>query len=253
MLINDFTGTIMSETSLQRCFVLHRRPYSESSLIIEVFSEEYGRLTLLSKGARNARSHLKSILQPFVPLLMKWSGKGEMKTLRQAESISLGLPLTGFYLYSAMYINELLVRVIPLGIAYPGLFFDYLQSLTELAQAENPEPALRRFELALLSNLGYGVDFLHCAGTGDAVVPTMTYRYREQKGFIASVRKNNLTFFGEELIAISERRFQTAEQLYAAKRFTRIALKPYIGGKPLKSRELFIAIPGTSRAWSRGK
>ncbi|WP_443083658.1 DNA repair protein RecO [Vibrio sp. HA2012] len=230
----------MKEASaLQRCFVLHRRPYSESSLILDVFSEEYGRLTLMSKGARSKRSALKGALQPFTPLLIKWSGKGSMKTLRQAEPISLGLPLSGITLYSAMYVNELLARVLEAETPYPALFHDYLLVLAELAQAENPEPALRRFELALLSAMGYGVDFLHCAGTGEPVAPEMTYRYREQKGFIASVRRDNLTFLGNELIAIAERRFLTKEQLKAAKRFTRIALKPYLGGKPLKSRELF--------------
>ncbi|MGR5501191.1 DNA repair protein RecO [Vibrio sp. DNB22_10_4] len=224
---------------LQRCFVLHRRPYSESSLILDVFSEEYGRVTLLSKGARSKRSNLKGALQPFTPLLLKWSGNGSMKTLRQAEAISLGLPLTGVNLYSAMYVNELIARVLASEIPFPELFHDYLQALTELAHNTNPEPALRRFELALLSAMGYGVDFLHCAGTGEPIDPTMTYRYREQKGFIASVRRDNLTFLGEELIAISERRFLSKTQLQAAKRFTRIALKPYLGGKPLKSRELF--------------
>ena len=225
---------------LQRCFVLHRRPYSESSLILDVFSEEYGRLTLMSKGARSKRSNLKGALQPFTPLLLKWSGKGAMKTLRQAEPISLGLPLTGISLYSALYVNELIGRVLLQEVPMPGLFHDYLFALTELAQAENPEPALRRFELALLAAMGYGVDFLHCAGSGEPIDPNMTYRYREQKGFIASVRRDNLTFLGDELIAISERRFLTKEQLQAAKRFTRIALKPYLGGKPLKSRELFV-------------
>ncbi|MBE3669293.1 DNA repair protein RecO [Vibrio navarrensis] len=225
---------------LQRCFILHRRPYSESSLILDVFSEEYGRLTILSKGARSKRSNLKGALQPFTPLLLKWSGKGSMKTLRQAEPISLGLPLSGITLYSAMYVNELIGRVLAAEVAMPGLFHDYLFVLTELAQNDNPEPALRRFELALLSAMGYGVDFLHCAGSGEPVDPDMTYRYREQKGFIASVRMDNLTFYGNELIAISERRFVTREQLKAAKRFTRMALKPYLGGKPLKSRELFI-------------
>ncbi|HAT8492673.1 TPA: DNA repair protein RecO [Vibrio vulnificus] len=225
---------------LQRCFVLHRRPYSESSLILDVFSEEFGRITLMSKGARSKRSNLKGALQPFTPLLLKWSGKGAMKTLRQAEPISLGLPLTGINLYSALYVNELIGRVLMQEVPMPGLFHDYLFALTELAQADNPEPALRRFELALLAAMGYGVDFLHCAGTGEPIDPQMTYRYREQKGFIASVRRDNLTFLGNELIAISERRFLTKEQLQAAKRFTRIALKSYLGGKPLKSRELFI-------------
>lgn len=225
---------------LQRCFVLHRRPYSESSLILDVFSEEYGRVSILSKGARSKRSNLKGALQPFTPLLIKWSGRGSMKTLRQAESISLRLPLSGISLFSAMYVNELIARVLASEVPFPSLFHDYLQALTELAQNSNPEPALRRFELALLSAMGYGVDFLHCAGTGEPIDPKMTYRYREQKGFIASVRNDNLTFLGEELIAISERRFATKTQLQAAKRFTRIALKPYLGGKPLKSRELFI-------------
>lgn len=235
---------------LQRCFVLHRRPYSESSLILDVFSEEFGRLTLMAKGARSKRSNLKGALQPFTPLLLKWSGKGSMKTLRQAEPISLGLPLSGIHLYSALYVNELLGRVVAQEVPFPGLFHDYLSALTELAQSQNPEPSLRRFELALLSALGYGVDFLHCAGTGEPVDPGMTYRYREQRGFIASVRKDNLTFYGNELIAISERRFVTKEQLQAAKRFTRIALKPYLGGKPLKSRELFIKHIGIPRSRS---
>lgn len=231
----------MSSEGLQRCFVLHRRPYSESSLILDVFSEEYGRVSIMSKGARSKRSNLKGALQPFTPLLLKWSGNGSMKTLRQAEPISLGLPLTGIYLYSAMYVNELLGRVLMAEVPMPGLFHDYLHALTELAQADNPEPALRRFELALLAALGYGVDFLHCAGSGETIDPSMTYRYRDQKGFIASVRLDNLSFKGDELIAISERRFITKQQLQAAKRFTRIALKPYLGGKPLKSRELFIS------------
>ncbi|WP_375321151.1 DNA repair protein RecO [Aliivibrio logei] len=229
------------EEGLQRCFVLHRRPYSESSLILDVFSEEYGRLSIISKGARSKRSNLKGVLQAFTPLLMKWSGKGSMRTLRQAESISLAIPLTGINLYSAMYINELVVRVIEQETPYPALFLDYLTALTELAQTKNPEPALRRFELALLSSMGYGVDFLHCAGSGEMVSPEMTYRYRDQKGFMASIRHDPLmSFKGNELIAISERRFVTPEQLKAAKRFTRIALKPYLGGKPLKSRELFL-------------
>lgn len=227
---------------LQRCFILHRRPYTETSLILDVFSEEYGRVSILAKGARSKRSNLKGVLQPFTPLLLKWFGKGSMRTLRQAEPISLGIPLHGINLYSAMYINELISRVIEGETAYPELFHDYLASLTELAQSDNPEPALRRFELALLSSLGYGVDFLHCAGSGEVVSENMTYRYREQKGFIASVRKDNLTFLGNELIAISERRFLTKEQLQAAKRFTRMALKPYLGSKPLKSRELFMAL-----------
>ncbi|PSU22983.1 DNA repair protein RecO [Photobacterium phosphoreum] len=233
---------------LQRCFVLHYRHYSETSLILDVFSEDHGRLTLLAKGARRKRSNLKGTLQPFTPLFMKWSGKGSMPVLTHAEPISIGLPLRSYILYSAMYVNEVVARVLENHTPYPVLFLDYLNVLRELAQADNPEPALRRFELALLHHLGYGIDFLHCAGSGLAVDDRMTYNYREQHGFIASMKISQLTFRGDELKAIAARCFETPEQLRAAKRFTRMALKPYLGSKPLKSRELFIP-----RARSIGK
>ncbi|MFD2178693.1 DNA repair protein RecO [Veronia pacifica] len=226
---------------LQRCFVLHTRPYSETSLILDVFSENHGRVSLMAKGARGKRSPLKGALQPFTPLLMKWSGKGEMHTLRHAEAIGLALPLTGNALYSGFYLNEMLSRVIERETSYHQVFFDYITALSELAQMDNPEPALRRFELSLLESMGYGIDFLHCAGSGEPVEDTMTYLFREQMGFVASLMKtSNKTFLGNELRAMAQRKFVTSDQLRAAKRFTRLALKPYLGSKPLKSRELFL-------------
>ncbi|KAA1178985.1 DNA repair protein RecO [Photorhabdus heterorhabditis] len=224
----------------QRAFILHRRPYSETSLLLDLFTENEGRVSVLAKGARSRRSNLKGCLQPFTPLLIRWSGRGGVKTLRDADPISLTLPLTGSVLYSGLYVNELLSRVLEQGTAYPALFFDYLQCLQVLAASEyTPEQALRRFELALLANLGYGVDYLHCAGSGESVTDTMTYRYREEKGFIASLIIDHYSFTGRELKSLATREFPDSATLKAAKRFTRIALKPYLGGKPLKSRELF--------------
>jgi len=224
----------------QRAFVLHTRPWSETSLLLDVFTETAGRVRLLAKGARSRRSHLKGALQPFIPLLVNFSGRGEMKTLRGAEAVSLALPLSGISLYSGLYVNELLARVLEQETRFSALFFDYLHCIQELAAVEGtPEPALRRFELALLAHLGYGVDFLHCAGSGEAVSDAMTYLYREEKGFIASVVINQHSFTGRQLKALAERQFLDRETLSAAKRFTRIALKPYLQGKPLKSRELF--------------
>lgn len=225
---------------LQRCFVLHSRHYSETSLILDVFSEESGRITLMAKGARRKRSNLKGALQPFTPLFIKWTGRGNMPVLTHAEPISIGLPMRSYILYSALYVNEILARVLEVQTPYPALFLDYLNVLRELAQADNPEPALRRFELALLDHLGYGVDFLHCAGSGLPVDDEMTYNYREQRGFIASMVAGQLTFTGRQLKAIAARHFESQDQLRAAKRFTRMALKPYLGSKPLKSRELFV-------------
>ncbi|TKI06806.1 DNA repair protein RecO [Martelella alba] len=224
----------------QRAFVLHGRPYSETSLLLDFFTENSGRVRILAKGARSRRSALKGVLQPFTPLLIRWSGRGEVKTLRNAEPVSLGLPLSGVMLYSGLYANELLSRVLAHETDDSSLFFDYLHCLQMLAAGnDSPEPALRRFELALLRHLGYGVDFLHCAATGLPVDDDMTYRFREEKGFIASVVIDHYSFTGRELQALARGEFPDADTLRAAKRFTRMALKPYLGGKPLKSRELF--------------
>ncbi|EJD6377376.1 MULTISPECIES: DNA repair protein RecO [Providencia] len=224
----------------QRAFVLHSRPYSETSLLLDFFTEGEGKIRLLAKGARRNRSPLRGCLQPFTPLLIRWGGKGEIKTLINADPVSLALPLTGTVLYSGLYLNELTARVLEFGTPYSALFFDYLSCLQILAASEHtPEFALRRFELALLSYLGYGVDFLHCAGSGEPVSDTMTYRYREEKGFIGSLVVDQLSFTGKQLKALASREFPDADTLKAAKRFTRLALKPYLGGKPLKSRELF--------------
>ncbi|CAK9885652.1 MAG: DNA repair protein RecO [Candidatus Erwinia impunctatus] len=224
----------------QRAFVLHRRPYSETSLLLDLFSEQQGRISVLAKGARGKRSTLKGALQPFTPLLVDYGGRGSMKLLRRAEPVSLALPLSGMALYCGLYVNELVSRVLEAETPFSELFFDYLYCLQDLASpSDGVEPILRRFELALLHRLGYGVDFLHCAGSGEAVTDDMTYRYREEKGFIATLVVNHHTFTGRHLRALSSREFSDADTLRAAKRFTRIALKPYLGGKPLKSQELF--------------
>ncbi|WNN43351.1 MULTISPECIES: DNA repair protein RecO [Winslowiella] len=224
----------------QRAFVLHGRPYSETSLLLDLFTESHGRVRVLAKGARSKRSSLKGALQPFTPLLIRWGGRGEVKTLRGAEAVSLALPLSGITLYCGLYVNELVSRVLQHETAFSELFFDYLHCIQSLAAASgSPEPALRRFELAMLGHLGYGVDFLHCAGSGEEVADEMTYSYREERGFIASMVVNNRSFTGRHLRALYEREFPDADSLRAAKRFTRIALKPYLGGKPLKSQELF--------------
>lgn len=225
--------------NLQRGFVLHRKPYSETSLLVDLFTEQAGRLTVIAKGARAKRSVWKSVLQPFTPLLLRWSGRGELKTLTKAEPAAQSLPLEATAIYSGFYVNELLCRLIEVESSYPQLFQAYLHCLTQLASQDNIEPALRCFELQLLDTLGYAVDFCHCAGSGQVVDEAMTYRYRAEKGFTASLVKDNTTFYGKDLLAFHHRQFNDASTLQAAKRFTRLVLQTYLGGKPLKSRELF--------------
>lgn len=224
----------------QRAFVLHRRPWRETSLLLDLFAQTSGRLSLIAKGARSKKSALKGTLQPFTPLLVQFSGNGTVKTLLRAEAVSTGLPLSGRALYSALYLNELLSRVLEQEIQFPALFFDYLACLQTLA-ADNGsvEPALRQFELALLEHLGYGTDFLHCAASEQPVADEMTYRYHNKTGFIASLIIDQYSFTGRQLNALAQRQFPDSDSLKAARRFTRMALKPLLGNKPLKSRELF--------------
>ena len=125
----------------QRAFVLHSRPWSETSLMLDVFTEESGRVRLVAKGARSKRSTLKGALQPFTPLLLRFGGRGEVKTLRSAEAVSLALPLSGITLYSGLYINELLSRVLEYETRFSELFFDYLHCIQSLAGVTGtPEP-----------------------------------------------------------------------------------------------------------------
>ncbi|SAV47625.1 DNA recombination and repair protein RecO [Klebsiella pneumoniae] len=117
----------------QRAFVLHSRPWSETSLMLDVFTEESGRVRLVAKGARSKRSNLKGALQPFTPLLVRFGGRGEVKTLRSAEAVSLALPLSGITLYSGLYVNELISRVL-----------EHETSTTCTAFRRSPGPAARR-------------------------------------------------------------------------------------------------------------
>lgn len=228
--------------SWKRAFILHTRTYSESSLLVDLFVENAGKITVLAKGAKRKRSSLKGILQPFTPLIVQYSGHGEIKTLRQVEAMSLALPLVSISLYSAFYLNELLHRVLIAEADMPTLFENYLHSLQQLAKQNPAENVLRTFELVLLENLGYHVDFFHCSVTGDDIITSMYYQFQTEKGFISSLLQNSTSFTGEQVLALGYREFNSQETLKAAKRFTRMALKPYVGTKPFKSRELFLKI-----------
>ncbi len=227
----------------QRAFVLHRRPFRETSLLVDLFTEDHGRVSVLAKGVRSRRSSLKGCLQPFTPLLVHLSGANELKVLRNAEPVCATLPLAGITLYSGLYVNELLVRILKYEAHHATLFSAYLDCLLALcAHNDSPETALRQFELEILTSLGCGVDFLHCALSGEPVCVTMNYYYRESTGFVKSSLTNDRSFSGYELHALAACHFPDTQTLKAAKRFTRMALKPYLGDRPLKSRELFASL-----------
>lgn len=244
----------MKSGNWQRAFILHRRPYSETSLLLDLFTENQGRMSLIAKGVCKKRSLLKGILQPFTPLLVQWSGRGGLKTLCNAEAISLPLPLTDRALYCGIYINELLSHLLQREIEFTQLFFDYLSCIQSLAIDDKaPEPALRRFELALLEHLGYGTDFLYSVENGDSIDENKTYLFQINRGFFAMptleesrVSEQLQQFSGRNLKAFHLRDFSEEDNLKAAKRFTRLVLGFYLDGKRLKSQELFRTFVGKS-------
>ena len=225
-------------------FILHRRPYRETSVILDIFSLEWGKFSAVGKGVRGSKSDKKSLLQPFQALLLHVSGKHELKNLQQVEALSPSINLVGNGLFSAMYINELLNRLLANEMPHPLLFALYQQVLDGLAQNQPLEPLLRQFELSLLADLGYGIDFCHDGHSGEALQADTHYCYVAELGWIRqSGLVSRFAFTGEVLLQIDQLQW-TPASLQCAKYISRLALAPLLGDKPLKSRELF------QRNWS---
>jgi len=228
---------------LQRCFVLHRRNFSNTSLILDVFSVAHGRQAVLAKGARQHRRGRPAggeILQPFRPLWLSWSGRGEVKTLTRYEAAGSAAELSGQVLYCGFYLNELLVRLLRRGDAHEALFAFYAATLTALAVGEDVETVLRHFELRLLREIGYAVELDREAGSGRPVVPGRYYVYEQESGLRAARSGDGRhALSGEFLLSLTAGEFLSGPPAKAAKLLTRRLLAPYLGTRPLKSRELF--------------
>lgn len=237
------------------CYILHRRPFRETSLIIDVVAKGYGRLNLVLKGAQSSsKSGIKSgtsaLAQVFRPLLLSFSGNGELKT---ALSVEAGGPTAGLedkFLYSGFYINELICRLWPQNIASESLYEQYtelLEDLLECQQLVSPnshilEMLLRRFEFNLLIELGFGIDYFYTCDNGDEITPDKQYTFVAQQGFTVAIEQiaKGRTYSGEAILAIGEMNLADPKVLKVAKQLARLALAPHLGSKPLKSRELFI-------------
>ncbi|MBK5941702.1 DNA repair protein RecO [Halochromatium roseum] len=176
----------MSVQTLKRGFVLHRRDYRNTSLLIELFTADEGRLACIAKGAKSAprgRSALAALLQPFQPLWLGWVGRGEVKTLTRAEAAAPSIALVAERLYCGFYLNELLIRLIDREDPHEALFVFYQQALADLV-SEPLDAVLRRFELRLLEELGYALD-LQSDRQGKPIEPVRDYCYRSDQGLIS--------------------------------------------------------------------
>jgi DNA repair protein RecO (recombination protein O) len=225
---------------LQPAYVLHQRAYRETSLIVDFLTEDQGRIAAVMRGPRGKRQRL----QLFTPLLIACKGRGELKTLIGMELSDSPHPLGGAALYCAMYINELLMRVLPVADPQPAVFHLYAQTLLFLRDNHLLEPLLRRFEFSLLQQLGYGLPLDYDAESGDPIEASAFYRYEAEHGFVCCEQAPEnidagVYFFGEHLLKIRCVEYDSEPVRRAAKRLARLALYPLLGDKPLKSREFF--------------
>jgi len=226
----------VERVSLEPAWVLHRYPYRDSSLLIEVFSHEYGRVGLVARGARSPKSRWYSELQILRPLLLSWNMRGELGTLTGAEGRATPLAANGRVVLCASYLNELLLRLLTRHDPHPALFDAYERAIDGLPETE--EQALRYFEKHLLQELGYGL-LLDCEfESGEPLVPDTLYEYRLEQGPVRCRQPGNegIYLHGGSLLALSAERLVDRRACREVRLLTRAALALYLGARPLKTR-----------------
>lgn len=226
---------------LQAAFILHSRPFNETSVILDAFTQPFGRISLLAKGVRLVRSRFKGLLRPFVPLVLSWSGKTELMNLNAAESAGSSLELAGNALLSGIYLNELLVRLLPCLDAYPMLFSAYQSTLVAICNDQLRERSLRLFEKTLFAELGYGFSLDKETSNDRIITPEQFYMFVPGRGLnqCAPDDTADAIFSGKCLLALHHGTLQEADELRAARRLHRLIITTLLGNRPLKSREFF--------------
>lgn len=223
---------------MHEAMVLHGRPYRETSLLVDVFTREHGRLRLLSKGARRGRHPLSHVLRPFNRVGLAWSGKGELPVLTGVEPMDDTIALQGGALYCGFYLNELVLYLLPLQDAHGGVYQLYLETLQRLQRGEELEQALRHFELRFLDEVGYGL-MLELDAEGAPIDPMQLYRYQSDQGATRVQPHDARGIQGDTLLALAAGRSLTKAQLQQARRLMRDVMSHHLNGRKLKSRELF--------------
>lgn len=245
------------DTTFQPAFLLHQRPFRDTSLVIELLTPDCGRLPAVAKGVRGGSPRMRQLaaaLQPFQLLQVRLRGRGEMKTLIAADS-EQRYPMQGRALYAAFYLNELTMRVLHRLDPHPVLWQLYRHCIEQLSLAAPLEPVLRAYELGLLEQLGYALVLDVEAVTGAPIVADGRYRFEVERGLVAVVDAarpvRETLYAGSDLqalwrkwhavdVATLDAVVWTSAELRLLKQLCRAALAPLLGNAPLKSRELFV-------------
>lgn len=219
---------------------MHSYPFRETSLVLEVFSREYGRVPLVARGARRPRSALRGLLMSFQPLSLSWFGKHELRTLHSAEWQGGQPQLRGTALLCGFYLNELLLNLMARDDPHRSLFDYYQQTLQRLAQEQDHAFTLRSFEKHMLQELGYALSLETEAESGKPVVPEKTYRYILERGAVAETADatQGLPVAGKTLLDMAADDYRDLNSARQSKQLMRMLLDHYLAGKTLHTREL---------------
>ncbi|MEE9321490.1 MAG: DNA repair protein RecO [Granulosicoccus sp.] len=260
----------MNDTVLQAAYVLHYTDFRDTSFIVESFTLQHGRVSLVARGARSARSKTRALYQPFRPLLLSWAGRSELRTLTGIEDSGAAYQFDNKALACAYYVNELLLRLLGKDQAQPELFAHYVMALSALADESSVEKTLRTFELQLLEAIGILPDLSRCTAEGSAIDPQQQYRFHPanvvavpliEKANYGNLKPENtisvrdpslhadgetvdagIEISGQALLAMANLELSDPQVCEQAKPLMRQLLNIQLGGKPLKSRELFGAL-----------
>ena len=224
-------------------YVLHSYPFSESSLIVETFTREGGRVPLVARGARRPKSTVRGVLLAFQPILLSWSGKTELRTLTRAEWLGGHEPLTGLGMMCGFYLNELLLRLLPRDDPHERLFDRYRDALGSLGTAHGLSASLRRFEKALLDELGYGVILDREATTGELIAAERRYVYLAERGPVAATGdalQKGVELDGQTLIDMQHDDYVRAATQQQSKALMRVLINHHLGDRQLHTRQLLL-------------
>ena len=225
----------------QPAFVLHSYPYKETSLIVDMFTRDYGRIGLVAKGAKRPHSKLRGVLQTFQPLQASWSGKSELRTMIDAEWVGGMLPLEKTALLCGFYLNELLVKLLARDDPHPVLFDHYVATLNQLAHNEPPPIVLRKFERALLKETGVAADLSRCTSTRAPVDPLTDYVVDPERGpRLVRAADTWPPVSGKTLLDMEREDYADPATQAQSKQLMRFLLAHHLGGAPLNTRQILI-------------
>lgn len=227
----------------EAAFVLHHRPYQDSSRILDIISVNHGRLALVARGSRSAKSRLRGILRPFLPLRLSWVIRSDIGTLTGAEMNGAPIALHGDALMSGFYANELLLKLLHRHDPQPEIFQAYSRTIENLGASADVARALRHFEMELLRLLGYALNLDRDSETQQPLRSDSMYEYRLEQGPVpVGDRKGVMVFSGHQLRGVGNEDFDKPEILNCAGRLLREVISFHLGGRELMSRKVFLEL-----------